>query len=269
MTPEQRSDVRSSGSSRTRHLFGRARDPVRHWNATAAERIAQYPCDRYVQSPGERFTRAVGVESPPETVFRWLCQRKVAPYSYDWTGNPGRCSPRSLTPEVERLEPGQEFLVFWLVEFDQNRHKTGVVLPRAERVFGRLAISYVVEPRDAGRCRLVACLSVTAPSSVLESARLTLLAFGDLLMMRKQLNTLKERAGRSARDRSVGERDFLAPGRGLPSRAKGDRVNSPAGGLLRTQRKDARIMPMLARGISHDSRWPTLPLPSGLPRKPF
>ena len=144
-----------------------------------------------------------------------------------------------------------------------------VVLPRAERVFGRLAISYVVEPRDAGRCRLVVCLSVTVPSSVLESARLTLLAFGDLLMMRKQLNTLKERAGRSARDRSVGERDFLAPGRGLPSRAKGDRVNSPAGGLLRTQRKDARIMPMLARGISHDSRWPTLPLPSGLPRKPF
>jgi hypothetical protein len=82
-----------------------------------------------------------GVESPPETVFRWLCQRKVAPYSYDWIGNPGRRSPRSLTPEVDRLEPGQEFLVFWLVEFEQNRHITGVVLPRAKRVFGRLAIS--------------------------------------------------------------------------------------------------------------------------------
>ena len=108
--------------------------------------------------------------------------------------------PAIPNTRVDRLEPGQEFLVFWLVEFEQNRHKTGVVLPRAERVFGRLAISYVVEPRDAGRCRLVACLSVTAPSSVLESARLTLLAFGDLLMMRKQLNTLKERAGRSARE---------------------------------------------------------------------
>jgi len=200
VTPEQRSDVRSSGSSRARHLFGRAKDPVRQWNATAAERIAQYPCDRYVQSPGERFTRAVGVESPPETVFRWLCQLKVAPYSYDWIDNPGRRSPRSLTPEVDRLEPGQEFLVFWLVEFEQNRHKTGVVLPRAQRVFSRLAISYVVEPRDTGRCRLVACLSVTAPSSVLDSARLMLLAFGDLLTMRKQLNTLKERAGRSARE---------------------------------------------------------------------
>jgi hypothetical protein len=71
-----------------------------------------------------------------------------------------------------------------------------VVLPRAERIFGRLAVSYVVEPRRAGRCRLVACLSVAAPSSFLGSARLTLLSFGDLLMMRKQLITLKEHAER-------------------------------------------------------------------------
>jgi hypothetical protein len=61
-------------------------------------------------------------------------------------------------------------------------------------------VSYVVEPRDAGGCRLGGCLSVAAPSSVLESARLTLLAFGDLLMLRKQLNPLKERAERSARE---------------------------------------------------------------------
>ena len=131
------------------------------------------------------------VDSSPETVFRWLCQLKVAPYSYDWIDNPGRRSPRSLTPEADRLEPGQEFLVFQLVEFEQDRHITGVVLPRAERVFGRLAVSYVVEPRGAGRCRIVACLSVAAPASVLESARLTLLAFGDLFMMRKQLLMLK------------------------------------------------------------------------------
>jgi len=48
----------------------------------------------------------------------------MAPYSYDWIGNPGRRSPRSLTPEADRLEPGQEFLVSWLVEFEQNRHIT-------------------------------------------------------------------------------------------------------------------------------------------------
>ena len=138
------------------------------------------------------------VEASPEIVFRWLCQLKEAPYSYDWIDNPGRRSPRPLTPEAEHLQPGQEFLVFQPVEFEQDRHITGVVLPRAERIFGRLAVSYVVEPRCASRCRLVACLSVAAPSSFLGSARLTLLSLGDLLMMRKQLITLKECAERSA-----------------------------------------------------------------------
>ena len=70
-------------------------------------------------------------------------------------------------------------------------------------------------PRAAGRCRLVAYLSVAAPSSVLESARLTLLAFGDLLMMRKQLNTLKER--RTERQGIEGSVNAISslPGRGL------------------------------------------------------
>src|SRR5215203_296229 len=72
--------------------------------------------------------------------------------------------PAIPAPEADRLKPGHEFLVFRLVEFEQDRHITGVVLPRAERVFGRTAVSYAVRPPDAGRCRLVVCISVAAPS---------------------------------------------------------------------------------------------------------
>ena len=56
------------------------------------------PATSYVQSSRERFTRAVEVDSSPETVFRWLCQLKVAPYSYDGIDHAGRRNPRFLTP---------------------------------------------------------------------------------------------------------------------------------------------------------------------------
>jgi hypothetical protein len=116
------------------------RDLARYWNVAAEEHAAGYPCDRYMHAPYEAFLRAVDVDAPPEVVFRWLCQLKVSPYSYDWIDNRGRRSPRSLTPGTENLELGQEFLVFRVVEFVTNRLITGVVQPRFVRAFGRLAI---------------------------------------------------------------------------------------------------------------------------------
>ena len=199
MTPEPQHATERCASSRVRRALGavRVRDFAKSWNATAEERTASYPCDYYVAAPCETFLRAVDVEAPPEVMFRWLCQLKVAPYSYDWIDNRGRRSPRSLTPGAENLEPGQEFLLFWLVEFEPNHHITGVILPRFERVFGRPAVSYVVEPRGPERCRLVMRLDVAA-SSGFGRARRILLAYGDLIMARKQLLTLKRCAEQTA-----------------------------------------------------------------------
>jgi hypothetical protein len=171
-------------------------DAARSWNTTAAEMEADYPAHRYAIAPYRRLIRAVDIAAPPGLVFRWLCQLKVAPYSYDCLDNWGRRSPRELTPGAEELAEGQRFMIARIVEFETDRHITGVSLPGATAVFGAMALSYQVTA-TAGGCRLVACLDVTARSRA-GRLRADLLTIGDLVMMRRQLLNLKGLAERAA-----------------------------------------------------------------------
>jgi len=171
-------------------------DP-RNWSATAEERAADYPCGKYLTEPYESFFRAIDVDAPAPLVFRWLCQLKIAPYSYDWLDNRGQRSPRQLSPGVEELAVGQHFLIFELVEFEHDRHLTGVARPAARRVYGPIAITYQVNPREAAASRLI-CRLDAAASSLPARVRRSALAVGDVLMMRKQFMTLKELSERDA-----------------------------------------------------------------------
>ena len=170
---------------------------ARHWRSTAEERAADYPCAKYLTGPYRSYFRAVDVAAPPPIVFRWLCQLKVAPYSYDWLDNRGRRSPRRLTPGAEELAAGQHLQIFELVEFEPDVQLTGVILPRAQRLFGPVAITYRVNPHGAAASRLVVRLDVAA-SSAPARLRRSVLALGDLVMMRKQLLTFKALAERDA-----------------------------------------------------------------------
>jgi len=162
------------------------------WGATAAEVDASYPCDGLVPGPVISMHLAVDIEAAPEVVFRWLCQLKAAPYSYDFIDNWGRRSPRTLTPGTEHLTRGERWMIFRIVDFEPDVHITGEILPGPGRVFGRLALTYLVRPRGAG-ARLVVRINCAAGSGVQRLA-LTALAWGDLVMMRKQLLTIKARA---------------------------------------------------------------------------
>jgi hypothetical protein len=44
----------------------------------------------------------VEIAAQPEEVFRWICQLRVAPYSYDWINHPA--SLAKARPEREALE---------------------------------------------------------------------------------------------------------------------------------------------------------------------
>ncbi|MFJ8578303.1 hypothetical protein [Micromonospora sp. NPDC093277] len=167
------------------------------WNATPEEVAAEYPCDRHLTVPFRSFVRAIDVAAPVPVVYRWLCQFKVAPYSYDLVDNPGRRSPRTLTPGAEDLAVGQKFLIFEVVEFVRDEHLTGLIAQRHRRSYGEVAVTYRVTPTAAGT-RLVGRLDVGA-TTAFERARRAALAVGDALMGRKQLLNIKELAEASAR----------------------------------------------------------------------
>lgn len=161
------------------------------WGATADERAMPMACDHLLVGAPIRVHRAVSVHAPTSVVFRWLCQLKLAPYSYDIIDNFGRKSPRELVRGVEHLEVGQRFMsIFLLASFAHNEHIT----LRSHRV----AVTYTVPPGD-GSTRLVARVIFDPPGVGLGTA-LTgqALALGDLVMMRKQLLTLKALAERDA-----------------------------------------------------------------------
>ncbi|MDO3686661.1 hypothetical protein [Micromonospora sp. C28ISP2-4] len=172
-------------------------DP-RVWNATPEEIAARYPCDRYLNVPFRSFVRAVDVAAPVPVVYRWLCQLKVAPYSYDLIDNLGRRSPRALTPGAGELAVGQKFLIFNVVEFALDDHLTGVIAERHRRSYGEVSVTYRVTSAPGGT-RLVGRLAVGA-STAFERARRGALAVGDALMGRKQLLTIKSLAEATARD---------------------------------------------------------------------
>ncbi len=167
---------------------------AQHWGTTHEEREAPFPGDRPADAGADLLWRGVGVVAPPGIVFRWLCQLRVAPYSYDWIDNGGRCSPRTLSPGLERLEPGQRFMrIFVLEEFEPGVQLT-LATPigsRGARFFGAVRVTYWARAQAADRTRLLAKLRVVPGSGRSGRAMRAFLPWGDLLMMRRQLLNLK------------------------------------------------------------------------------
>jgi hypothetical protein len=165
-----------------------------NWGASAEECSMSLPCDRLLPGSSLRMHRAVPIEAPITLVFLWLCQLKLAPYSYDLLDNFGRKSPQQLASGLDRLEAGQRFMtIFSVVSFRRDAHIT----LRSRRV----AVTYAVFAQGSGT-RLFVRVIFDPPGARLGATLLgNALALGDLAMMRKQLLTLKALAERDARRR--------------------------------------------------------------------
>ncbi len=129
----------------------------RSWGTNLAERSLSFPGDRDAGNFEVALYRGVTIEATAEVVFRWLCQMRAAPYSYDWIDNLGRRSPQRLVPGLEKLARGQRIMyIFRLASFEDGRYltlriKEGTL---AARIFGDILVSYLVVPQTHGSCRL-------------------------------------------------------------------------------------------------------------------
>jgi hypothetical protein len=170
---------------------------VRTWGSLPQERQMPYPCDALLANPDDVLFRGITVAAPAAAVFRWLCQLKIAPYSYDWLDNWGHRSPRRLTPGADQLAVGQRVMrIFTLASFEPGRHLTIRLTRGSAGLFGDIAVTYSVSPKDETTSRLVAKLVIRHPSRLPGRCLRRLLPAGDLVMMRKQLRTLKALAER-------------------------------------------------------------------------
>ena len=168
-----------------------------NWGTLAEEPSLTFSCDRLLTRPDATLYRGLTVSASPQIVFRWLCQMRVAPYSYDWLDNNGRQSPRQLLPGLDNLAVGQDVMrIFSLIDFipDQELTIRVKVGTKATRVFGDIVCSYLVVAKSLNTSRLLVKLIARYPPGVRGWLIGTFLPWGDLIMMRRQLLNLKKLA---------------------------------------------------------------------------
>jgi hypothetical protein len=171
-----------------------------NWGTSLDERSIQFPCDRIVTEPDAEYFRGVTVDAPTTIVFRWVCQLRVASYSYDRISHPGRRSPQELTPGLEEIAAGQQVLgIFKIVDFERDRHITAQLAfeTREARMYGRFinnfALSYMVVPRDTS-CRLLVKYAVSYRGGLAGWLGRAFTPWLDFPLTRRQLLNLKRLA---------------------------------------------------------------------------
>ena len=149
------------------------------WRVYEEELKLSFPCDRFMERRDAIYYRGITINTAPEVIFRWLCQLRIAPYSYDWIDNFGVKSPNTLTSGMDELLLGQRLMrSFRLVDFEQDRHLTILMkrdTPKSEssieyilsRLFGDIAISYLILPKTSDSCRLLVKVIVRYPRGII------------------------------------------------------------------------------------------------------
>ncbi len=175
------------------------------WGATDDEAGAALPGDDLLAGPSIVSTRAVQVVAPPEAIWPWLMQMgpgRGGAYTYDWIENLfglGMHSADTILPEFQDLKVGDSF------KLGQQGPalEVAVLEPRHALVLrsddGNWVWAFVLVPDGAGT-RLISRNRIATPgaSAAARAAYRYVMEPGSLVMERKMLLGIKERAERTA-----------------------------------------------------------------------
>jgi len=172
-----------------------------NWGATDAEINRSMPGDNIVQNPTFNATRAVTVKAQPEEIWPWIVQigyKKAGFYCYDWFDNDGVPSAERIVPEYQNLKVGDliplsAVMYVKVTELDPNQSMLWV-FQEGSGPWTNSTWAWELCQRDAQHTRLLTRLRVYTDSIISR----VMLDFFEIVMMRKSMLGIKQRAERMA-----------------------------------------------------------------------
>jgi len=180
-----------------------------HWGATKEEAARPLPGDELVAKADYVATRAITIDAPPRDVWPWLVQigsGRAGWYTYDRMDNAGVPSATEIIPELQRLAVGD---LIPMVAGTDIGLRVKELEPERRMLWwdeqGEYSWEWVLEPAD-GRTRLLQRLRVTRHPWSRRMLYELVAANGDVVMQRKLLRGIKQRAeGLATHARTAGQ----------------------------------------------------------------
>jgi hypothetical protein len=180
------------------------------WGATDEEVARRLPGDELLEPADLVATRAIRIDAPPSAIWPWLVQMgpgRAGAYTYDWIENIFGLNMHSsdrIVPEWQQIDVGE------VLRSREGRPGMRVEILEPERVYssrseaGDWVWTFVLTP-DNGSTRLISRNRI-AMRGAAAGQRLGMLVMepGSLVMERKMLLGIKERAERLAAEQSSG-----------------------------------------------------------------
>ena len=173
------------------------------WGADPALAAGTLPGDELVVDPFAVDTRTLEIDAPPAAIWPWFVQMgddRGGEYSYSLFGFPHRKGADRIVPEWQDLAVGDRINQWVVRELEPER-----ALVLHNDVGGSWSWVFVLQPTgDSGRTRLIERIrSRPALPRHIGTAVMRVLGLGMLLMVHKQMLTIRQRAETARADLSV------------------------------------------------------------------